>query len=148
MTAVVVAERCSKWYGHVLGISDLSWRLPPGIVGLLGPNGAGKSTLMKLMAGLIQPSRGSLTVFGESPFRSTEVRRRIGLAAQDATVDPLLTGFENLVMISELHQLSRRDAKARASELLEEFSLADIRCDQVNERRCGREAGDEEERAE
>src|SRR5690606_23751226 len=50
---VVVADRCSKWYGQVLGLSDVSWTLRGGIVGLLGPNGAGKSTLMKLMAGLL-----------------------------------------------------------------------------------------------
>jgi ABC-2 type transport system ATP-binding protein len=53
------------------------------------------------------------------------VRRRIGLAAQDATVDQLLTGRENLVMIGELHQLRRRAAKSRADELLERFTLAD-----------------------
>jgi ABC-2 type transport system ATP-binding protein len=53
------------------------------------------------------------------------VRRRIGLAAQDATVDPLLTGRENLIMLGELHQLRRRDAQERAVELLEEFSLTD-----------------------
>ncbi len=54
-----------------------------------------------------------------------EVRRRIGLAAQDATVDPLLTGRENLVMLGELHQLSRKEAGRRAVELLEQFSLTD-----------------------
>src|SRR5439155_5636101 len=54
-----------------------------------------------------------------------EVRRRIGLAAQDATVDGLLTGRENLVMIGELHQLGRRAARRRAAEMLERFDLAD-----------------------
>ncbi len=53
------------------------------------------------------------------------MRRRIGLASQDATVDPLLTGRENLVMVGELHQLRRAEARRRAAELLEEFSLAD-----------------------
>jgi len=53
------------------------------------------------------------------------VRRRIGLAAQDATVDPLLTGRENLIMLGELHQLGRREAATRAAELLAEFSLID-----------------------
>ena len=57
--------------------------------------------------------------------QGTEVRRRIGLAAQDATVDPLLTGRENLIMLGELHQLSRKQAAARAIELLAEFSLVD-----------------------
>ena len=57
---VVVADRCSKWYGHVLGVSDVSWKLSGGIVGLLGPNGAGKSTLIKMMGGLLRPSRRSI----------------------------------------------------------------------------------------
>jgi ABC-2 type transport system ATP-binding protein len=57
--------------------------------------------------------------------QADEVRRRIGLAAQDATVDPLLTGKENLVMIGELHQLPRREASSRADALLDQFSLGD-----------------------
>jgi ABC-2 type transport system ATP-binding protein len=60
------------------------------------------------------------------------VRRRIGLTAQDATVDPILTGRENIVMLGELHQLSRRDAAARAEALLEEFSLSDAADRQVS----------------
>ena len=76
------------------------------------------------------PRRGPTRAPPPSPASTsathpTEVRRRIGLAAQDATVDPLLTGRENLVMIGELHQLARREAKARADELLEQFDLAD-----------------------
>ena len=124
MTAVVVAERCSKWYGHVLGISDLSWRLPPGIVGLLGPNGAGKSTLMKLMAGLIQPSRGSLTVFGESPFRSTEVRRRIGHAPEHEKTYDELTALELVTALARISGLPPRAARAAAAEALDSMGMA------------------------
>ncbi len=61
---IVVAERCSKWYGAVLGISDITWTMGGGVIGLLGPNGAGKSTLMKLMSGLLRPSRGTIKVHG------------------------------------------------------------------------------------
>ena len=90
MTDVVVAERCSKWYGHVLGVSDVTWRLTGGIVGLLGPNGAGKSTLIKMMAGLLRPSRGALAIYGGDPFRDPGVRRRIGYAPEhDQTWDEL-----------------------------------------------------------
>ena len=90
MTDVVVAERCSKWYGNVLGVSDVTWRLTGGIVGLLGPNGAGKSTLIKMMAGLLRPSRGSLAIYGGDPFRDPGVRRRIGYAPEhDQTWDEL-----------------------------------------------------------
>jgi len=93
---------------------------------VLGPNGAGKTTAVRILTTLADPDGGRATVAGFDVAREpTEVRRRIGLAAQDATVDPLLTGRENLVMIGELHQLDRRQAKRRADELLEQFSLTD-----------------------
>ncbi len=76
VVSVVAAEGCSKWYGHVLGVSDISWRLRGGIVGLLGPNGAGKSTLMKMMAGLLL----TLARLADG-VRAEPVRRRGGAAA-------------------------------------------------------------------
>ena len=96
------------------------------VTAVLGPNGAGKTTAVRILTTLSQADEGSATVAGfDVRTHPTEVRRRIGLAAQDATVDPLLTGRENLVMIGELHQLSRADAKRRADDLLEQFYLAD-----------------------
>ncbi len=62
---IVVTEHLSKWYGQVIGLNDVSVRVPPGITGLLGPNGAGKSTFMKLITGQLAPSKGSVTVLGE-----------------------------------------------------------------------------------
>ncbi len=99
---VVVVDHCSKWYGHVLGISDVSWKLGGGIVGLLGPNGAGKSTLMKLMAGLLTPSRGSLTVFGADPFADVAVRRRIGYAPEHEKTWDELTALELVTVMAKL----------------------------------------------
>jgi len=64
MTAVIRAEKLSKWYGNVLGLSDVSLEIGPGITGLLGPNGAGKSTLMKLLTGQLKPSIGRVTIHG------------------------------------------------------------------------------------
>ncbi|MEZ4362302.1 MAG: ABC transporter ATP-binding protein [Kofleriaceae bacterium] len=123
MTAVVTAERCSKWYGHVLGISDITWSLPPGIVGLLGPNGAGKSTLIKLMAGLVRPSRGTLHVFGDSPFRSLEVRRRIGHAPEHERTYDELTALELVTGLARLSGLPARDARRAAEEALEAMGM-------------------------
>ncbi|HEV7721916.1 MAG TPA: ATP-binding cassette domain-containing protein, partial [Iamia sp.] len=92
----------------------------------LGPNGAGKTTTVRILTTLSRANEGTATVAGfDVRTHPTEVRRRIGLAAQDATVDPLLTGRENLVMIGELQQLSRGDARTRAGALLEQFNLAD-----------------------
>ncbi len=116
-----------KRYGPKTALGGIDISVPAGTVtAVLGPNGAGKTTAVRILTTLSRADEGTATVAGFDVATSpTEVRRRIGLAAQDATVDPLLTGFENLVMISELHQMSRAAAKARASELLEEFSLAD-----------------------
>ncbi len=114
---VVVADRCSKWYGHVLGVSDVSWTLRGGIVGLLGPNGAGKSTLIKMMAGLLQPSRGTLAVYGQSPFHDTAVRRRIGYAPEHEQTWDELTARELVTAMARLAGVpaGKADATARAA---------------------------------
>ena len=93
---------------------------------LLGPNGAGKTIGVRILTTLTAPDAGSASVAGHDVLRDpASVRRSIGLAAQDATVDGLLTGRENLVMIGELHHIGRRTAKARAAELLDRFGLTD-----------------------
>ncbi|MBA2539548.1 MAG: ABC transporter ATP-binding protein [Deltaproteobacteria bacterium] len=117
--SVVVADRCSKWYGQVLGISDVSWRLQGGIVGLLGPNGAGKSTLIKLLAGLLRPSRGTLTVFGENPFATADVRRRIGYAPEHERTWEELTALELVSVMADL-------AGARTPRSAAEAALAQV----------------------
>ncbi len=101
--------------------------VPAGTVtAVLGPNGAGKTTAIRILATLTDADEGRATVAGfDVRTQGTEVRRRIGLAAQDATVDPLLTGRENLVMLGELHQLRRPAAASRATELLDAFSLTE-----------------------
>jgi len=116
-----------KRYGDKVALGGVDITVPRGTVtAVLGPNGAGKTTAVRILTTLTAATGGSATVAGYDVVADpTEVRRRIGLAAQDATVDPLLTGHENLVMIGELHQLSRKGARIRAAELLEQFDLAD-----------------------
>ncbi|MCB0962870.1 MAG: ATP-binding cassette domain-containing protein, partial [Acidimicrobiales bacterium] len=123
----IEASGLVKRYGEKVALGGVDLVVPAGTVtAVLGPNGAGKTTTVRILTTLSQADAGTARVAGyDVATHPTEVRRRIGLAAQDATVDPLLTGFENLAMISELHQLSRREAKARARELLEDFSLTD-----------------------
>ncbi|NLV55113.1 MAG: ATP-binding cassette domain-containing protein [Acidimicrobiales bacterium] len=123
----VVADGLVKRYGDEVALAGVDLAVPAGsVTALLGPNGAGKSTAVRILTTLTQPDAGRADVAGFDVGRQGhEVRRRIGLAAQDATVDHLLTGRENLVMIGELHQLSRRTAKTRAAELLDRFSLAE-----------------------
>jgi ABC-2 type transport system ATP-binding protein len=96
------------------------------VCALLGPNGAGKTTAVRVLTTLTEPNAGTARVAGHDIHdEPVLVRRSIGLAAQDATVDGLLTGRENLVMIGELLHLGRPAARSRADELLEQFALVD-----------------------
>jgi ABC-2 type transport system ATP-binding protein len=122
---VVVASNCSKWYGHVLGVSDVSWKLTGGIVGLLGPNGAGKSTLIKMMGGLLRPSRGSLTVFGASPFRDVAVRRRIGYAPEHENTWDELTALELVTAMARLAGVPAGRATSAAKDALAQMGMTE-----------------------
>jgi ABC-2 type transport system ATP-binding protein len=116
-----------KRYGAKTALGGIDLAVPTGTVtAVLGPNGAGKTTAVRILTTLADADEGTATVAGfDVAHQANEVRRRIGLAAQDATVDPLLTGRENLVMIGELHQLRRADARRRAELLLDQFDLVD-----------------------
>ncbi len=124
MTAVR-AERLSKWYGHVLGVSDVTWTLPGGVVGLLGPNGAGKSTLMKLMAGLLRPSRGAIEVLGGDPFADPWVRRRIGYSPEHESTYDELTARELVTALAHLAGVPRAQAPAAAVRALEAMGMSE-----------------------
>ena len=123
----IEAEQLRKRYGDSEALAGVDLAVPTGSVcGLLGPNGAGKTTAVRILTTLSVPTDGRARVAGFDVITEPmEVRRRIGLAAQDATVDGLLTGLENLIMIGELHHLGRATARRRGQELLEQFSLAD-----------------------
>ena len=128
MTAAVVVDvvdvrACSKWYGNVLGMSDITWSLKGGIVGLLGPNGAGKSTLIKMIAGLHAPSRGTLTVFGADPFIDATVRSRIGYAPEHEKTWDELTARELVTYMAELAGVPRADANKAAEAALAEMGM-------------------------
>ena len=116
-----------KRYGDKVALAGVSFEVRRGTVcGLLGPNGAGKTTAVRILTTLAKADAGTARVAGIDVVDQPQaVRRRLGLAAQDATVDRLLTGRENLMMIGELHHLGRRVASARADELLEQFGLVD-----------------------
>ena len=120
---IVHIERCSKYYGHVLGCSDVTWQLHGGIVGLLGPNGAGKSTLIKMMAGLLRPSRGTVEVFGALPFDSTEVRRRIGYAPEHEQTWDELTALELVTAMARLAGVPAAQAPKAARDAIEAMGM-------------------------
>jgi ABC-2 type transport system ATP-binding protein len=96
------------------------------VLGLLGPNGAGKTTAVRILTTLLPADGGSARVAGlDVAAEAPKLRSRIGLAGQYAAVDENLTGFENLQMVGQLYHLPKGEPKARATELLERFDLAD-----------------------
>ena len=130
MTAMIEAANVVKHFptkgGVVKAVDGVDISVAEGeVLGLLGPNGAGKTTLVKIIATLLRPDSGTASVGGFDVAEVAKVRPLIGLAGQFAAVDDLLTGRENLQIVGELYQLSRQDAAARATEVLERLSLAD-----------------------
>jgi ABC-2 type transport system ATP-binding protein len=125
----IEASGLVKRYDETVALAGVDLDVARGaVLALLGPNGAGKTTTVRILTTLTEPTEGSARVAGfDVVNEADEVRRRIGLAAQDATVDELLTGRENIVMIGELFQIPRKKARARADDLLERFDLADAR---------------------
>src|SRR3954452_14341775 len=121
----IEASGLVKRYDETVALGGVDLDVPRGaVLALLGPNGAGKTTTVRILTTLTEPTEGSARVAGFDVVQQpVEVRRRIGLAAQDATVDELLTGREKLAMIGELHHLPRKAAGRRAGELLERFDL-------------------------
>ncbi|MYE67137.1 MAG: ABC transporter ATP-binding protein, partial [Acidimicrobiia bacterium] len=78
--------RVSKRFGDLVAVSDVSFRLGPGVTALLGPNGAGKSTMLRMLAGLAAPSEGTVRVLGGDPRADLELRRRVGLVPQQESL--------------------------------------------------------------
>ena len=109
----------------------LDAELHDAVLGVLGPNGAGKTTAVRILTTLTPPDAGGARVAGHDVLTdAAHVRRSIGVTAQSATLDEVLTGRQNLVLIGRLSGLARRGAYARAGELLERFELTDA-CDRM-----------------
>jgi ABC-2 type transport system ATP-binding protein len=125
---MIVAEGLEKHFGSTHALRGLDLDVAEGtILGLLGPNGAGKTTAVRILTTLLKPDAGRAEVAGIDVLRhAPEVRRRIGVAGQNATLDEVLTGRENLEMIGRLFRLPGAEARSRASGLLERFDLGEI----------------------
>ncbi len=116
-----------KHYGATKALDGVDLEVRQGtVLGVLGPNGAGKTTLVRILSTLVAPDAGTARVAGYDVLRQPrQLRRVIGLTGQYASVDEKLSGRENLYMIGRLLDLSRRDARRRADEMLERFSLTE-----------------------
>ncbi|ANS66970.1 ABC transporter ATP-binding protein [Streptomyces lincolnensis] len=127
MTDAIVAEGLRKRYGDKAALDGLGLRVARGTVhGVLGPNGAGKTTLVRILSTLLRPDAGRVEVAGHDVLAEAQaVRFRIGLLGQHAALDEELSGRQNLDMFGRLYHLGARQARVRADELLERFTLAD-----------------------
>lgn len=115
-----------KKYGEKFALDGFRLEVPRGSIhGLLGPNGAGKSTAISILSTLLTFDEGTAEVAGVDVRRGAEVRRRIGLVGQQAALDEILGGRQNLIMFGRLLGLKVAAARARADELLEGLSLTD-----------------------
>jgi ABC-2 type transport system ATP-binding protein len=124
---MIEVEGLAKRYGETRALAGVDFAVPAGtILGLLGPNGAGKTTAVRILTTLALPDAGRASVAGFDVVKHPgEVRRYIGVTAQDTTLDALLTGRQNLVMVGELSGMGRVASQARAAELLAQFELVD-----------------------
>ncbi|MCG5214636.1 ATP-binding cassette domain-containing protein [Streptosporangium sp. KLBMP 9127] len=120
------ARGLSKSFGGTPVLTGVDLTVPAGsLLALLGPNGSGKTTTVRILTTLLAADGGTATVGGHDVAReSVAVRRTIGLTAQQATVDDLLTGRENLELFGGLYHLGGRAARRRAGELLDRFDLS------------------------
>ncbi|CAG6395426.1 ATP-binding cassette domain-containing protein [Streptomyces cocklensis] len=125
--AAVEVRGLVKHYGQTKALDGVDLDVRQGtVLGVLGPNGAGKTTLVRVLSTLVKPDAGTARVAGYDVLRQPrQLRRVIGLTGQYASVDEKLSGRENLYMIGRLLDLPSRQAKARADELLERFSLTE-----------------------
>jgi ABC-2 type transport system ATP-binding protein len=124
---VIEARALRKRFRETVALDGLDLEARAGtVLGMLGPNGAGKTTAVRILTTLSKPDAGEARVGGHDVTAEPRaVQRMIGVAAQDATVDEVLSGRQNLVMIGRLSGLPRAEANARAEDLLSQFGLAD-----------------------
>ena len=122
---LIVFENVSKFYGEILGVNRVNLTIAPGITSLVGPNGSGKTTLMNLMTGLIQPTRGKLTILGIAPDDPQTLFRTVGYCGQFDSFPRGVTGYEFIYGFLLLHGYAKKDAEARAWRALDRVSLRD-----------------------
>jgi ABC-2 type transport system ATP-binding protein len=127
MELMIEARGLEKRFGPTVALAGLDLEVPAGaILSLLGPNGAGKTTAVRILTTLTRPDAGSARVAGHDVVREpAAVQRRIGVTGQSATLDEVLSGRQNLVMVGRLSGLGRGDARGRAVQLLDQFGLTD-----------------------
>ena len=129
--ATLDVTACSRWYGNVVAVNDVTMRIAPGITGLLGPNGAGKSTLISMLAGFLPPSAGAVTLDGAAIWKNQDAYRVLGLVPEREATFDYLTGAEFVVANAELHGLA--DPGAAAQRAIETVAMSDAQGRKIGE---------------
>ncbi|MBC83674.1 MAG: daunorubicin ABC transporter ATP-binding protein [Acidimicrobiaceae bacterium] len=121
----IEATNLTRTFGDLIAVDGISLAVSKGeVFGFLGPNGAGKSTAVRMLTTLLKPTSGEAWVAGHNVVSNAgDVRKKIGVALQDAAIDPLMTGNELLRLQSVLHGIPKRKARIRCGELLERVGL-------------------------
>lgn len=122
---VLAADKLSKWYGNILGVSEISVQITPGIQGLLGPNGAGKSTFLKIASGQLRQNLGTIKIFGEPIYNNHQLFHRIGFCPEYDCYYKEVTGWEFMTFKARLHGLKGQAAKDAAGEALERVGMTE-----------------------
>jgi len=123
VSGTIVFARASRWYGPIIALNDVSVEIGPGVTGLLGPNGAGKSTFLKLAAGQLRPSQGTVSLFGRPAFGSPEMFHRVGLCPEQDAFWENLTGLQFVMALLKLTGFDDGEARRRAEAALGEVDL-------------------------
>ena len=132
-TPVLECAGLTKSFGTRLAVDGVGFRICEGeVYGMLGPNGAGKTTTMKMVCGLLEPDKGTISIAGQQAIGNIEVKALIGYVPQDVALYPDLTARENLEFLARLYRLGRRTVAARVDEALELTELTDRRDDRLD----------------
>jgi ABC-2 type transport system ATP-binding protein len=134
---VIKAEKLSKWYGNVLGISEISLDITPGIKGLLGPNGAGKSTFLRLVTGQLKPNLGTITINGEPVFSNQKLFKDIGFCPEHECYYRGNSGWEQVMFKAKLHGYGPKEAAEKTERAIDRVGLLDSKDKMVREYSLG-----------
>src|SRR5687767_8638951 len=125
---VIRGEAVRKSWGHTVALDGASFEIGKGVTGLLGPNGAGKTTLIGLILGLHKADSGTLTVLGRDPATAgPDVRGLLGYSPEHEALPPDTKAQDIVRQLAEIHGLPRKEATARASDVLQEVGLGEER---------------------